>query len=53
MEKYNQSEPPSYNINKVSVPVAFYYGDNDVYCSKEVKMKFKLTFTLLAEIFLF
>ena len=29
MKHYNQTSPPLYDISKISVPVALYYGQND------------------------
>ena len=30
MKNYGQEQPPDYNLGNVSVPVALYYGTNDV-----------------------
>ncbi|KAF2896923.1 hypothetical protein ILUMI_09253, partial [Ignelater luminosus] len=35
MKKYKQPEPPSYKLSKITAPVALYYGDKDIICSKE------------------
>lgn len=30
MKKYGSKKPPKYNINKINVPIRFYYGENDL-----------------------
>jgi pimeloyl-ACP methyl ester carboxylesterase len=29
LEKYGQAEPPSYDISKITAPIALYWGEND------------------------
>ncbi|KAF2896922.1 hypothetical protein ILUMI_09252 [Ignelater luminosus] len=35
LKRYSQSTPPEYNLTKITTPVAFYYGEYDLFCSKE------------------
>lgn len=36
MKRYNQSEPPSYDLRKISAPVSLYYSDNDMMATVKV-----------------
>ena len=38
LEVYGQEEPPEYNLEMVTVPVATYWGLNDFYAPEEVKI---------------
>ncbi|XP_058044129.1 lipase member M-like isoform X1 [Ahaetulla prasina] len=29
-ERYNQDEPPSYNVERITVPISIWYGENDL-----------------------
>lgn len=35
MAKYKQLEPPDYKLEQISVPVALFYGNNDLIVSKK------------------
>ncbi|KAF2888591.1 hypothetical protein ILUMI_17582 [Ignelater luminosus] len=32
LEIYGQASPPEYELNKITAPVAFYYGSEDYFC---------------------
>lgn len=35
--KYNNLQPPEYNLTQISSPVALFYGDGDLLITKEVR----------------
>lgn len=35
LQMYGSESPPDYNLTKVVVPVAYYYGKHDIFCVPE------------------
>lgn len=36
LEVYNSTTPPQFNLSKISVPLSFFYGDNDLLADPKV-----------------
>lgn len=41
LDKYGQISPPDYDLNKITAPIALYYGSNDRLTAVEVKSKLR------------
>jgi len=51
MQHYNSTEPPSYNLKSIQVPITLIYGENDILAVPEVRNLKKKIFIVIRVFF--